>query len=107
MGGAPAQGWGGDTTRRQGPVIRTCVQTRTPPCVLLRPLPHARLHTRAVDLGHSRGVNLDGRHSASSTGARAGPKRCPGDDAARGSRSAVRRFSKERLGPAPEPEAAL
>jgi hypothetical protein len=50
---------------------------------------------------------LDGRHSASSTGARAGPKRCPGDDAARGSRSAVRRFSKERLGPAPEPEAAL
>ena len=50
---------------------------------------------------------MDGRHSASSTGARAGPKRCPGDDAARGSRSAVRRFSKERLGPAPEPEAAL
>ena len=46
---------------------------------------------------------MDGRHSASSTGARAGPKRCPGDDAARGSRSASRRFGKERLRPAPEP----
>ena len=32
----------------QGPAIRTYVQTRTPPCVLLRSLPHARLHTWAV-----------------------------------------------------------
>ena len=50
---------------------------------------------------------MDGRHSASSTGARAGPKRCPGDDTACERRAAHRRFSKERLGPAPEPEAAL
>ena len=34
--------------RHQGPAIRTYVQTRTPPCVLLRSLQHARLHTWAV-----------------------------------------------------------
>ena len=36
------------TSTGQGPAIRTYVQTRTPPCVLLRSLPHARLHTWAV-----------------------------------------------------------
>ena len=36
------------TGHRQGPAIRTYVQTRTPPCVLLRSLQHARLHTWAV-----------------------------------------------------------
>ena len=38
----------GTCNPRQGPAIRTYVQTRTPTCVLLRSLPHARLHTWAV-----------------------------------------------------------
>ena len=60
-----------------------------------------------ADGRRSRGGKLGRAAQRELDGARAGPKRCPGDDAARGSRSAVRRFSKERLGPAPEPEAAL
>ena len=54
--------------------------------------------------GRGGGARPRGRRGAR----RAGPlKRCPRDDAARGSRSASRRFSKERPSLPKEPEAAL